>query len=230
MTAADRATEDADPRAPCRRCGPDDGFLGEESGAGRARSGLTWVVDPIDGTVNYLYDLPNWSVSIAVVEGDPDPTTWTALAGAVPAPALGELFTATAGDGAYRGSTPRLAVRPPWSTSTMRSSPTGFHYTDRTSAPTRPASPRQLLPRIRDIRRAGGAALDLAAVASGRLDAFYEQGLSPWDQAAGALLVRERRAASLTGLAGAAPTNRMVIAGAPRVVHELDDLLQRLGA
>ena len=76
VTAADRAAEDLI-RTRLAALRPDDGFLGEESGGATGSSGLTWVVDPIDGTVNYLYDLPNWSVSIAVVEGDPDPATWT---------------------------------------------------------------------------------------------------------------------------------------------------------
>src|ERR1700712_2628748 len=99
VTEADRATEDLirGRPAPLR---PEEGFLGEESGGAGGTSGLTWVVDPIDGTVNYLYGLPNWSVSIAVVEGDPDPATWTALAGAVAAPGLGELYSASAGGGA----------------------------------------------------------------------------------------------------------------------------------
>ena len=95
VTAADKAAEDLI-RGRLAAARPDDGFLGEESGAEGGSSGLTWVVDPIDGTVNYLYDLPNWSVSIAVVEGDPDPASWRPLAGAVAAPALGELFTASA--------------------------------------------------------------------------------------------------------------------------------------
>jgi myo-inositol-1(or 4)-monophosphatase len=205
---------------------PDDGFFGEESSASAGTSGLTWVVDPIDGTVNYLYDLPQWSVSIAVVEGDPDPATWTALAGVVSAPALGDLYTASGGGGAFRGTT-RLAVRPPVALDRALVA-TGFHYTQAIRGnQVRVAA--ALLPRIRDLRRAGGAALDLAAVAAGRLDLFYEQGLSPWDQAAGALFVREAGGV-VTGLAGAAPTNRMVIAGSPDMVALFDAELKALGA
>src|SRR5690606_16530570 len=88
---------------------PDDGFLGEETGADRGTSGLTWVVDPIDGTVNYAYGIASYSVSIAVVEGEPDPEQWEGVAAAVNAPVLGELFTAVRGEGAWRAGT-RLAV------------------------------------------------------------------------------------------------------------------------
>jgi myo-inositol-1(or 4)-monophosphatase len=102
VTLADRATEDLIRRR-LAELRPGDGFLGEESGAGGGTSGLTWVVDPIDGTVNFLYDIPAWAVSIAVVEGDPDPLTWRALAGCVLNPVTGEVFTATAGGGAWLG-------------------------------------------------------------------------------------------------------------------------------
>ena len=89
---------------------PDDAFLGEESGGGGGTSGLTWVVDPIDGTVNFLYGIPHYAVSIAVVEGEPDPQSWTALAGAVINPATGELFTGSAGGGAFLGEQPLRAL------------------------------------------------------------------------------------------------------------------------
>src|SRR5690606_31705033 len=79
---------------------PGDGFLGEESGAGVGESGLTWVVDPIDGTTNYAYGDPNWSVSIAVVTGDPHPLSWSAVAGVVFSPLLGQLYSASRGGGA----------------------------------------------------------------------------------------------------------------------------------
>jgi myo-inositol-1(or 4)-monophosphatase len=225
VTAADRATEDLI-RGRLAALRPDDGFLGEESGAATGTSGLTWIVDPIDGTANYLYDLPNWSVSIAAVEGDPDPATWTALAGAVAAPILGELYTASAGGGAYVGGR-RLHVREPVPLNRALVA-TGFHYTQeiRTNQ-ARVAQP--LLARIRDLRRAGGAAIDLAYVAAGRIDAYFEQGLNPWDQAAGALLVREAGGV-VTGLDHAAATDRMIIAGHADVVAELRAALLELGA
>ena len=225
VTAADKAAEDLI-RGRLAAARPDDGFLGEESGAEGGSSGLTWVVDPIDGTVNYLYDLPNWSVSIAVVEGDPDPASWRPLAGAVAAPALGELFTASARGGAHLGDR-ELHVREPAELDRALVS-TGYHYTQEVRG-NQARVAGHLIPLVRDLRRTGGAAIDLASVAAGRLDAFFEQGLNPWDQAAGGLLVTEA-GGSITGLAGAAPGFRMVIAGAPQVVQELDDLLQRLGA
>ncbi|RIX26385.1 inositol monophosphatase family protein [Amnibacterium setariae] len=225
VTAADRATEDLI-RGRLAALRPADGFLGEESGGEAGTSGLTWVVDPIDGTVNYLYDLPNWSVSIAVVEGDPDPETWTALAGAVAAPQLGELYTASAGGGAFVGDR-RLQVREavPLNRALVA---TGFHYTQeiRTNQ-ARVAQP--LLARVRDLRRAGGAAIDLAYVAAGRIDAYFEQGLNPWDQAAGALLVREAGGV-VRGLDSPAANHRMTIAGQADVVDELLASLRELGA
>jgi myo-inositol-1(or 4)-monophosphatase len=225
VTEADRATE-ALIRARLAALRPGDGFLGEESGAEGSTTGLTWVVDPIDGTVNYLYGLPNWSVSIAVVEGDPDPATWTALAGVVHAPALGEVYTASAGGGAHLDGH-RLRVRDavPLDRALVA---TGFHYTQaiRTNQ-ARVAQP--LLARVRDLRRAGGAAIDLAYIAAGRLDAYFEQGLNPWDQAAGALLVTEAGGV-VRGLDQDAPTSRMVLAGGSEVVDELRTVLLELGA
>lgn len=225
VTAADRATEDLI-RARLLALRPADGFMGEESDAAAGTSGLTWVVDPIDGTVNYLYDLPNWSVSIAVVEGDPEPATWRALAGAVHAPALGELFSASAGGGAFVGNRP-LQVREavPLDRALVA---TGFHYTQviRTNQ-ARVAQP--LLARVRDLRRAGGAAIDLAYVAAGRIDAYYEQGLNPWDQAAGALLVREAGGV-VRGLDDEFASSRMLIAGGGEIVATLRDALLELGA
>ena len=225
VTAADRATEELI-RGRLADLRPGDGFLGEESGAAGSASGLTWVVDPIDGTVNYLYGLPNWSVSVAVVEGDPDPATWTALAGAVHAPALGELYTASAGGGAFLGGT-RLRVREavPLDRALVA---TGFHYTqDIRTNQARVAQP--LLARVRDLRRAGGAAIDLAYIAAGRLDAYFEQGLNPWDQAAGALLVQEAGGV-VQGIDQQAATHRMLIAGQADVVAELHAVLLELGA
>jgi myo-inositol-1(or 4)-monophosphatase len=225
VTEADRAVERLI-RDRLRDLCPDDGFLGEESGTRHGTSGLTWVVDPIDGTVNYLYGLPNWSVSIAVVAGEPEPGTWRALAGVVVAPALGESYWATLGGGAHLGDR-RLAVREqvPLDRALVA---TGFHYTPRIRDKQADVI-RELLGRVRDIRRAGGAALDLAAVAAGRVDAYFEQGLHPWDQAAGGLLVREAGGV-VTGLDGAGPAYRMVLAGNPGLIVELDALLLSLGA
>jgi len=225
VTAADRETE-ALIRARLREQRPDDGFFGEESGAEAGTSGLTWVVDPIDGTVNFLYGFPNYAISIAVVAGEPDPAAWTALAGVVLNPANGEVYTATAGGGAYLGEQ-RLSVATPVDLSQALIG-TGFSY--------RAAVRREqaaviagLIGEVRDIRRMGSAALDLCAVASGRLNAYFERELNPWDQAAGALIATEA-GARVSGLRGAPPTSAFVLAGEPTVAAELEKILLRLGA
>lgn len=186
VTEADREVEGLI-RARVGAARPDDGFLGEESAAEPGSSGITWVVDPIDGTVNYAYGMPAYNVSIAAVRGTPDPSAWEALAGAVNAPALGEIFTAARGEGAWLGET-RLAVTSETPAGALLA--TGFGY-DPATHDGDIATLRRVMPMARDLRRSGSAALDLAYVAAGRLDGYFERGLSPWDFAAGALLVSE---------------------------------------
>jgi myo-inositol-1(or 4)-monophosphatase len=223
VTHADRETE-ALIRSLLAEARPDDGFYGEESDATVGTSGLTWVVDPIDGTVNFLYGIPAWAVSIAVVEGGADPATWTALAGAVFNPATGELFTAAAGEGSFLGSE-RLQVNAgvPLSLAMIG---TGFSYSS--ARRVRQAEVvRGLIDRVRDIRRIGSAALDLCGVAAGRLDLYYERGLNPWDHAAGALIARE--AGARVGAFGSdREGSDLVIAGAPEVYSALEPLLAEL--
>ena len=188
---------------------PDDGMLGEEGGLRPGTSGLTWVVDPIDGTVNYLYNIPAFAVSVALVEGEPDPHGWRVLVGCVHNPSTGETWTATLGGGARLNGEPVPGPACPALAGALVG--TGFGYT----VPRRRRQGRVvagLLPQIRDVRRAGSAALDLCAVASGRLDAYYERGLKPWDLAAGGLGASES-GAIITGLAGLDPGEEMVIAG-----------------
>lgn len=187
VTLADRETE-ALIRGLLADARPNDGFYGEESTATAGTSGLTWVVDPIDGTVNYLYGIPFYGVSIAVVEGDPDPSSWTALAGAVRNPAIDELFSASAGGGAHlNGRALRVAGGVPLSLALFG---TGFSYDS--VRRTRQANVLHgLIHRVRDVRRMGAASLDLCSVAAGRLDLYYERGLNPWDHAAGALVAAE---------------------------------------
>ena len=187
VTHADRETE-ALIRSLLAEARPDDGFYGEESQATAGTSGLTWVVDPIDGTVNFLYGLPAWAVSIAVVEGDPDPSSWTALAGAVFNPPMDELFTAARGAGAHLGQRKlhcNDGVDLP-----LAMVGTGFGY-DAGRRVRQASVVTGLIGQVRDIRRIGSAALDLCGVAAGRLDLYYERGLNPWDHAAGALIARE---------------------------------------
>ena len=202
---------------------PDDGFFGEESAAEVGSSGLTWVVDPIDGTVNYAYGIPAYAVSIGVVEGPPDPATWTAVAGVVNNPATGELFRAARGEGAYLGSQ-RLAIRDEPDASGALIA-TGMSYD-----PERRTQQFEILGRVlplaRDIRRIGAASLDLAFVAAGRFDAYYEWGLWPWDMAAGSLLVSE--AGGIVGGLGGAPAGRdLLIAASSEFYGSLEAVLAR---
>lgn len=204
---------------------PDDGLLGEEGASVSGSSGLTWVVDPIDGTVNYLYGIPHYAVSIALVEGDPDPLTWTSRAGVVLNPATGELFTAEAGLGAYCGDR-RMTVGDPVPLE-MALVATGFAYRAETRAFQGDVVAR-LLPSVRDVRRQGTASLDLCFVGDGRYDAYFERTLSPWDHAAGALVAREA-GARVTGRAGAAPSRDLILAAHPEVAERLETLLVELG-
>ncbi|MGV3733643.1 MAG: inositol monophosphatase family protein [Microcella sp.] len=205
---------------------PGDGFLGEESGGGGGSTGLTWVVDPIDGTVNFLYGIPHYAVSIAVVEGEADPHRWQALAGVVVNPATGELFSATRGGGAQLGDRAlRVPPPPPLDEALIA---TGFAYRAEIRAEQGAAIAR-LLPHVRDIRRMGTASLDLCAVAAGRVDAYVERTLNPWDHAAGALIAEEA-GASVTGLGGGRPDHRFLLAAHPGLVPTLEAALAEAGA
>lgn len=200
---------------------PDDGFLGEESGADAGRSGITWVVDPIDGTVNYAYGMPQYNVSIAAVEGTPAPGSWTALAGVVYAPALGELFHAARGQGSWLGET-RLAVTSETTAGALLA--TGFGY-DPATHDGDLETVRRVMPMARDLRRMGSAALDLAYVAAGRLDGYFERGLKPWDLAAGALLVAE--AGGSVSLLDTESPRPLLVAGGVAVHDRLRGILDR---
>jgi myo-inositol-1(or 4)-monophosphatase len=193
---------------------PDDGLVGEEGSRESPANGRTWIVDPLDGTVNFLYGFRNWAVSIALEDAE-----GIAL-GVVFNPVDAECFSARRGEGAVLNGE---AIRVTGCTSLDRAMvATGFSY----EAPRRAEQARllvELLPKIRDIRRAGAAALDLSYVACGRVDAFYEQGLKPWDEAAGRLLVHE--AGGVTADYEAEP--RGTIAAGTREL--LDELLPLVG-
>ena len=224
VTFADRESEDLI-RGLLAEARPGDGFFGEESEATASETGLTWVVDPIDGTVNYLYDIPDYAVSVAVVEGGPDPLTWRALAGCVVNPSSGDVYTAAAGTGAFLGGR-RLSVRTgvPLALALVG---TGFSYDSRRRV-LQAEAVSGLLEHVRDIRRIGSAALDLCAVASGRLDAYYEKGLKPWDHAAGALVAAEA-GARVEGLNGVPASRALTIAAEPGLFDQLAPHLDRLG-
>lgn len=225
VTRADRESEQLirDAIAASR---PNDGFFGEESGGATGTSGLTWVVDPIDGTVNYFYDIPSWAVSVAVVEGDPDPATWRTLAGAVVNPAAGEAFTAFEGGGA-RLNGHALHVKPGTQLE-LALVGTGFGY-DAEKRRRQAAIVTELIGQVRDIRRIGAASLDLCAVAAGRLDAYFERGLNPWDHAAGALIAREA-GATVGGLGDAREGSDLLVAAEPGLFAQLDPVIQKLYA
>jgi myo-inositol-1(or 4)-monophosphatase len=161
---------------------PDDGLLAEEGTSEAGESGRRWVFDPLDGTVSYLYGYPHWCVSVALED------TQGPAVGVVYDPMRHELFAAERDAGATLGGRSiRVREAPPLAEALVA---TGFGY-DATWRAEQAEVVRRLLPAVRDIRRAGSAALDLAWLAAGRLDAYYERGLSAWDWAAGSLLVRE---------------------------------------
>jgi myo-inositol-1(or 4)-monophosphatase len=224
VTEADRETE-ALIRSLLADARPNDGFFGEESDAAESESGLTWIVDPIDGTVNFLYGVPHYAVSIAVVEGGPDPLEWRALAGCVFNPAIGELYTAAEGSGAFLGDQ-QLHVAAP-TTLAQALVGTGFAYSSEMRA-AQGAIAAGLLPLVRDLRRSGTASLDLCYVAAGRLNAYYERTLSPWDHAAGALIAREAGAV-VKGLRDAAPSRDFILAAEPELAALLEATLLDLG-
>ncbi len=205
---------------------PQDGLLGEEGASSPGTSGVRWVIDPLDGTVNYLYGLPTWAVSIAA-ERDGE-----TVVGVVEAPMRGETYRAVLGGGAYadgraRADERRLAVRPspPLDQALLG---TGFGYIQARRAHQADVAQR-VIPRVRDIRRGGSAAIDLCDVAAGRLDAYYERGLNPWDLAAGALIARE--AGALTGgRPGEPESGELALAASPGLFEPLQEILEDLGA
>lgn len=181
VSDADRASEHliADMLLGAR---PDDGMLAEEGTSHPSGSGITWVVDPLDGTVNYVYGMPGWAVSIAA-----DDAAGT-CAGVVHDPVGGHTYSAVRGGGAYRDGE-RLAVNDPVPLDRAMLA-TGFSYrSERRRASG--ALIAELLPRVRDIRRFGSAAIDLCYVAAGIVDAYLEEDTNHWDRAAGALIARE---------------------------------------
>ena len=160
----------------------DDAIEAEEGGGSGGASGVTWLVDPLDGTINFLWGIPQWSVSVAARDGD------GAIVGVVHDPSRAEMFTARRGHGAWLGAE-RLAIGRGRELSQALIG-TGFSY--RSDERARQAQRlTHILPAVRDVRRLGSAAIDLAWVAAGRLDGYFETGLNPWDWAAGELLVRE---------------------------------------
>ena len=224
VTAVDRATEDL---VVGRLLGarPDDGLLGEEGGERTGTTGVRWIVDPIDGTTNFVYGLPAYAVSIAAeVDGQ-------VRAGAVLNAATGELFSATLGGGARlalpgRDPVPLACGAPASLERTLVATGFGYRAEHRGA---QGAIVARLLPEVRDIRRNGSAALDLCSVAAGRVDAYYERHLNRWDFAAGCLVAAEAGAV-VSGLPGRPFADPLAIAAAPSIAEPFVALLARLHA
>lgn len=223
-SSATDLVSDADERAEraivatIRRQRPDDALIAEEGSQARGSSGFSWYIDPLDGTINYLYGLPHWSVSICCADAN------GALAGVVLDPLRDELWSAVRGGGAHLGER-RLAV------SDKRELPsallaTGFGYVAAQRA-TQGRIIAKVLSEVRDVRRFGSAALDLSYVAGARVDGYFESVEKPWDWMAGALLVREA-GGRVTELAPADPAFPRVIASGPGIHDDLVKLLARV--
>ena len=219
VTAADRAVERL-VVAQLLQARPDDTVLGEEYGSTGAPGRVRWLLDPIDGTVNYLYGLAPYAVSLAAeVAGQ-------VVCGVVHEVTTGTEWTATCGGGAYRGGH-RLTGSDERDLAQALVA-TGFGYgSDRRAHQARVLA--GLLPRVRDIRRFGSAAVDLCLAADGGVDAYYEKGLNPWDYAAGGLVASEA-GLLVTGLAGAPPGPDLVLAAPPALHGALHDQLVALDA
>lgn len=199
---------------------PDDAILGEETGGREGTSGVRWVIDPLDGTTNYLYRHPVWAVSIGVeVDGE-------TVAGVVAAPGLREVFTAARGGGARLNGEP-IAVSGAGDLASALIG-TGFSYSARRRRVQAAVLPH-LLPVVRDIRRYGVAALDLCWVACGRLDGYFEAGGQPWDVAAGLLIAAEAGAVA-SGLDRGPVSAESVMVAAPGIAPALFELLAGAGA
>lgn len=214
-----------------RRANPEYAILGEEGGAqkgSRGASRYTWVIDPLDGTSNYLHGIPHWCVSIALLEnGEP-------LHGVVFDPLRNELFTASRGSGAVLNERRiRIGERNELAGAMLI---TGFPPRERARAPAQLDCLRELLAEAEDVRRTGSAALDLAWVACGRAEAYFEAGVQPWDIAAGVLLVREAggrvcdfRGSNLTKLDVAEARGRQIVAGNIKVSEAVQKVVVSSG-
>lgn len=198
---------------------PHDAIVGEEGTAHFGTSGITWYVDPIDGTTNFLYDLPTWAVSIGATD------EFGSLVGVVYIPALDEMFTAVRQGGAHLNGSPISCN----STTDLSQAlvGTGFSY-----SPAQRTKQAQRLSRmihlVRDIRRFGAAAIDLCYVACGRLDAYFEENLFAWDIVAGELIAREAGCRS-GDFGGGVVTSEQILASAPAIFDDLADLIMTFG-
>jgi myo-inositol-1(or 4)-monophosphatase len=218
VTEVDKATERWLVEELTRRR-PGDAILGEEGGDHAGRSGMRWLLDPIDGTVNFVLGIPHYAVSVAAARGG------VVVAGAVCNAASGETFHARRGGGAFVDGRQLAGPRGvPLSRAVVA---TGFGY-DPALRARQVAVVAPMLPAVADIRRLGSAALDLCFLAAGRVDAFFEAGLNAWDHAAGGLIAEEAGCV-VSGLRGQPPSARMVAAAGPALAADFFALLESLG-
>lgn len=205
---------------------PDDGIIGEEGAERASLSGVSWVVDPIDGTVNFLYGVPQYAVSIAAaVDGE-------VVSGAVVNVATGAVYSAAAGHGATveRGGVGSPLRCNPVADPALALVATGFAYTS-TRRQAQADLLGRVLPQVRDIRRMGAAALDLCQVAEGTVDAYYEHGIHCWDYAAGMIIAREAGAVvHAPGLSTPGVSGELTFAAAGALEPALSALLREAGA
>jgi myo-inositol-1(or 4)-monophosphatase len=190
---------------------PDDGIIAEEGAAQSSKSGITWVIDPLDGTVNYLYGLPGWNISIAAKNQE------GVIAGVVFAPTINSLWKATKGGGAFLNNN-SIKCNDPVNLN-LALIATGFSY-DLELRKEQGARMQRLIPQIRDLRRNGAAAVDLCYVAMGAVDAYFESSLKEWDFAAGGLIATEA-GALISGRTGGSPDGDMVVCAGPSLHAQL---------
>lgn len=224
VTERDIASEQAVLNA-IKQCRPGDGVIGEEGTNQKSSTGYTWVIDPLDGTINYLYGSPQWAVSVAVQDDQ------GGLIGVVYAPLVGHEYFAIRDEGAFRidqlGEVrlPTIVDDVPLQHALFA---TGFGYkTERRRNQARVIA--DVLPQIRDIRRKGSAALDICMAASGMVNGYFERGANPWDYAAAAVVARET-GLKVSGLRGNPESSDMVVAAPPKLHAEISALLESLNA
>jgi myo-inositol-1(or 4)-monophosphatase len=216
VTEFDRAAETTIVDA-LRRLRPGDAIVGEEGTADPGDSGYAWLIDPIDGTTSFVYDQPTWACSVAVAHHA------TVVAGAVYLPVLDELFSAAAGEGATLNDQAISVGRTEQLSLALVATGFSYHAHVRRRQAARLAD---IIGEIRDVRRTGSAAVDLCFVAAGRVDAYFEIGLNPWDSAAGELIAREAGAITSDFDGGPARPEEM-LAASPAIHEELVELLRR---
>jgi myo-inositol-1(or 4)-monophosphatase len=192
---------------------PGDGIMGEEGADVASTTGFQWIIDPLDGTINYLYGIPAWAVSVARV----DVHTGEAQVAVVYAPAMDRLYYAKAGHGSFLNDMASPMSVAQCQQLSLALVGTGFGY-DSTRRGGQARVLTSVLPQVRDIRRIGSCALDLCLIAEGLLDVFFERGVNPWDHAAGGLIAREA-GAIVSGIREQKESNEMLVA-TNRYLHE----------